>query len=344
VPRIDFSGVYAGSMLAYDIACAVRERYHGTVPMATNAQLPVLACDIGGSHISVALCRKDPLRVDQVRSAVYPSDITAEGFLLLLGELGASVSVDFGELAGVTLAVPNPFDIEAGISLIQHKLQFLFGLDLRLAVATRFGLPPSRVRFVHDAGAFLLGEMAIGAARNTGRAVGITLGTGIGTAFCRSGHLVARGPGIPPGGEIWNLRFEDGIVEDFVSARAIQRICERRTGHGCDVADLAAAAPEDEIARAIFAEFGRYLGKALRAFLTDFTPDLVVLGGGIAHAAELFLPNVLREIDETKMRVAVSSMLDRAALAGAASAWFNGGIADDSPAKLASTVAFSDLA
>lgn len=292
--------------------------------MAANGQSPILAWDIGGSHVSAALCRNNPLRIDHVRSVAYPSHLTTGGFLVLLQELGRTVSADLSDLGGAAVAVPNPFDVKAGISLMQqHRLHFLLGVDLRHAVAKRLGLDPLRVRFVHDAGAFLLGEMAIGAAQNMRRAVGITLGTGIGVAYCRDGHIVTQGAGLPPGGEIWNLRFEDGVVEDFVSARAIERNYERRSGRTSDVACLAAATSEDDPARACFADFGRHLGRAIRFFISGFSPDLIVLGGGIAHAADLFLPYALREIDGTGMRVAVSSMLDHAVLAGVASAWFH---------------------
>ena len=143
------------------------------------------------------------------------------------------------------LAVPGPFDLLAGISLMRHKLPYLYGIDLRRALAARFGLQPAQVCFLNDADAYLLGEIGAGAARGFGRAVGLTLGTGIGSAFAVKSRLVTEGPGVPQGGEIWNLPFKSGIVEDFVSARAIVGNYERRTGVKREVIDLAAAAPED---------------------------------------------------------------------------------------------------
>lgn len=310
--------------------------------MTANKQLPIVVYDIGGSHISVALCHKHPLRLDRVCSAQYPSGLTATGFFHLLYDLGAKVSADSGELGGAQLAVPNPFDTEAGISLMRHKLQFLFGLDMRRMVAESFGWHPEQVRFVHDATAFLRGEMAIGAAQGAARAVGITLGTGVGSAFCRNGRLITHDFGVPPGGEIWNLPFKGGILEDFVSSRAIQRGYQCRTGRNCDVASLNGSAREDAAARESFAEFGSYLGQALRSILPEFAPDLVVIGGGIAHAADLFLPSLQLEMKGLALKLVVSSMLDRAALAGAAAVWFNDGIDKDEPAKLASATARTD--
>lgn len=305
--------------------------------MPAPDSLPILTCDVGGSHVSVALCRNGPFRIGPACSGQFPSGLTASGFFDLLYRLGAQASAGSGELDGAALAMPNPFDAEAGISLMQHKLQFLYGLDLRVAVAEKFGWRPRQVNFVHDAAAFLLGEMAIGAAQGAAHAVGITLGTGVGSAFCRDGQLITEGFGLPPGGEIWNLPVNTGILEDFVSSGAIERSYKNRTGKQRDVASLAAVAAGDDAARAAFAEFGGHLGRALRGILASFVPDLAVLGGGISHAAELFLPSLLRELDGLRVKVVVSSLFERAALAGAAAAWFNNGIADGRPAKLAST-------
>ena len=68
---------------------------------------------------------------------------------------------------------------------MQHKLQYLYGFDLRGALAGHFGWPPTSVRFLNDAAAYLVGEIAAGAARGVSRVVGITLGTGVGSALVR---------------------------------------------------------------------------------------------------------------------------------------------------------------
>ena len=162
---------------------------------------------------------------------------------------------------GAQLAIPAPFDYETGISGMKHKLPYLYGVDLRKELAARFCWQPEQVRFIHDASAFLLGEITSGAARGAFRAAGITLGTGIGSGFSLSGRLLTHGFGIPPGGEIWNLPFNGGIVEDILSARAIQREYQRRTGVNREVTSLAAAAPGDAAARETFAEFGRFSGR-----------------------------------------------------------------------------------
>ena len=202
----------------------------------------VLTFDIGGSHISAALCWAADLRLGPVVSASHSAAQSCSAFVDLLDRLGKEAANGCSCERGAMLAVPGPFDFQAGVSRMRHKLPYLYGVDLRQALAVRFGWQPSQVCFVNDADAYLLGEIGAGAVRGFARAVGLTLGTGVGSAFAVNGRLVTEGAGVPRGGEIWNLPYQGGIVEDFVSSRAISGSYERRTGKYREVADLAAAA------------------------------------------------------------------------------------------------------
>jgi glucokinase len=299
--------------------------------MTTATDLPVLVYDVGGSHVSAALCRQNSLAPGPISRSGYPREISAETFFQTLYSLGVQASGDVSQVGGAQLAIPAPFDYETGISGMTHKLPGIYGVDLRGGVAALFGWRPEQVRFLHDSAAFLLGEIAAGAARGATRAVGITLGTGIGSSFSVSGKVITQGFGVPPGGEIWNLSCGDGILEDLLSARAIQGDYERRAGSSPEVKSLAASAQHDAGARDTLIGFGRTLGKTLKAILSDFAPDVVVVGGGISHAADLFLPTAKSELAGTTFRLEVSAMIDCAALVGAAAAWFNEGRIPDGP-------------
>ena len=48
-------------------------------------------------------------------------------------------------------AVPGPFDLQAGVSLMRHKLPYLYGIDLRQGLAEGFGFKPAHVRFLNSA-------------------------------------------------------------------------------------------------------------------------------------------------------------------------------------------------
>jgi glucokinase len=283
----------------------------------------ILVFDVGGSHVSAAVCHGGAYRLGPVVSASHSQEQTSSAFVDLLYQIGIQASANFSGIGGAELAFPGPFDFQAGVSLMVHKLPYLYGVGLRQTLAGRFSWQPERVRFLNDADAFLLGEIGGGAARGVSRSVGITLGTGIGSAFAVDGRVVTEDAGVPSGGEIWNLPFGDGTVEDFVSTRAIQRSYEKRTGATRDVAELAAAAKSDPAAKDAFNEFGQQLGLALRQTLAGFAPQVTVLGGGISRSAHLFLPAAQRELSDLKLELRVSKLKDQAPLVGAGVAWFN---------------------
>ena len=281
----------------------------------------VLVYDVGGSHISAAVFEDGTCHLSGVASAGYPSEQSTATFLNVLHSLAANAMSGVDGVSGASFAMPGPFDYDAGVSWMEHKLAYLYGFDLRRAMAEHFGWQPAQVRFMNDAAAFLAGEVANGAARGVGRVVGITLGTGVGSAFAIDGHVIREGEGVPKGGEIWNVPYQGGIVEDQISTRAIQRSFLERTGKQEEVVAIASSAQNDAVAKEVFSTFGRTLGVALRSVLNVFAPQAIVLGGGIARSAQLFLPAAQAEIgDFAELRI--SALADDAPLVGAGAAWF----------------------
>jgi glucokinase len=281
----------------------------------------LLTVDVGGSHVSAALCALDDLRVIQLTSAPLTGITSFDGFVDLLYVLGREVAGSPRRLSGAALAVPGPFDCAAGISRMTHKLEPLYGRDLRGALAARFGWAPSQLRFLNDASAFLLGEVNAGSARGAIRAAGLTLGTGIGSAFAQNGHCVTEGRGVPPGGEIWNLSYRGGTVEDLISTRALKADYAARTGKDFDVKAIAEAAAADSDARQVFENLGLNLGHVIRDVIVPFQPEVVVVGGGISRSAQLFLPIAQKQIESLGVRLVTSMLLDRAQLIGAGAFW-----------------------
>lgn len=286
----------------------------------------ILVYDIGGSHVSAALCFEGDYHLGPIASAGHPDEPSTDAFVEVLHSLGRQASGNLNVL-GAEMAMPGPFDYASGVSWMRHKLPYLYGVSLRDAVARRFGWQPAQVRFLNDAAAYLLGEIGAGAARGVHRTIGFTLGTGIGSAFAVNGRVVTEGPGVPPGGEIWNVPYQDHIVEDFLSTRAIQKGYRQRTGEEREVAAIAAGAKDDPAAAEVFVEFGRQLGFVVRSLHSPFAPDVVVLGGGIARAAHLFLPTAQLQLKGLPIELRVSVLGDHAPLVGAGVAWFA-----DSPA------------
>ena len=284
----------------------------------------VLVYDVGGSHISAALCFAHGFRLGTAVRAGLPDEQSCKAFVDVLYSLASKAAPDLSSLEGAELAMPGPFDYDKGVSFMRHKLPYLYDVPLASLFAARFGWQPGQVRFINDAAAYLLGEIGAGAARGVSRAVGIALGTGVGSAFAVNGRIVTEGPGVPSGGEIWNIPYHGGIVEDQISTRALQRSYKERTGQQREVASIAHYANGGEAtACEVFEEFGTNLGLALLHLLTEFKPDVVVMGGGISRSANLFLSDAVKALDGLNVQLRVSKLGDNAPLVGAGVAWFS---------------------
>ena len=282
----------------------------------------VLVYDVGGSHIAAAVCHKQEYRLGGVVRGDLPREQSSAAFVEVLHSLGTKAAEGV-HVEGAELAMPGPFDYDKGVAWLKHKMQYLYGVNVSEALAARFGWEASQVRFLNDAAAYLLGEVGAGAAKGAKRVVCFTLGTGVGSGFAVDGHRVTEGKGVPPGGEIWNFPYEGGIVEDQISTRALQKAYKERKGQEREVASIAhyATGGEPE-ATAVFEEFGKTLGIAIKRLLAEFSPDVVVLGGGISRSANLFLDAVKAELKDTRIEVRIAKLGDNAPLAGAGVAWF----------------------
>jgi glucokinase len=274
--------------------------------------------DIGGTHVTSA-------RVDLASSSVEPDsrcrialapDETREE--LLGGILRAAASAASPEISRWGVAAAGPFDYESGVCWIRGvgKLEALYGVDLRLELVAHLGLAdPGLVRFLNDADAFLLGEWWAGAARGHERAVGLTLGTGLGSAFLADGRIVLSGPGVFPGGDAHVVEFRGLPVEETISRRGL--LASYGPDGPIDVKEIADRARSGEPrARRTFDELATALGEFLSPWLGDFAPTRVVVGGSIARAWDLFgstLEGALAPVSVT-----AAANIDDAPLLGAA--------------------------
>jgi glucokinase len=281
----------------------------------------VLVFDVGGSHIAASMSGLQKFTVATPQSAAVSKNGSLPEFLEIVATLAKRIPGATKAPMGVSIAMPNPFDYVRGISYMRHKFEYLYGIELRSKLAQVLGCAPEKIGFLNDAAAFLMGEVHQGAGRGVNRVVGITLGTGVGSAFASGREIVTEGDGVPTGGEIWNLSYKDGIVEKFVSTLAIQEHYKLRTGISEEVQDIANQSETNQEARQTFGQFGQELGKVLCATCVGFKPERIILGGGISRSAALFLPSAESELARHGLKVCVSQLGERAALVGAAVHW-----------------------
>lgn len=282
----------------------------------------VIGIDVGGSHITAGIVDLEARKLQEKRLMRCPVDSKGEEEMILEQWCEAIVPLvpELGlESLRLGIAMPGPFDYDAGISFIgstQDKYEALYGKNIKELLASKLGIKTSQIRFKNDAACFLQGELFAGSAQGFKRAIGMTLGTGAGTAFFHGteAHDAAR----------WGDSFKEGIAEQYFSSRWFLQKYHELTGKEIiGVRDLAEL--EDlPLKTAIFTEFGQNLGLFLSRFASEEEAEVVVLGGSITHSSDLFMAEVKSQVARECENVSIRKSLlgEQAALIGAASCWY----------------------
>ncbi|MFJ1709149.1 ROK family protein [Kitasatospora sp. NPDC088346] len=292
-----------------------------------NARIaPVL--EIGGTHVSAAFVDLDTRRLTAgslTRRSLRPEG-TAQDILGTIVRCARSLHA----LPGVRWAVatPGPFDYASGVALFQDvgKFEALHGVDVRRTLTGALPAPDS-ICFLNDADAFLLGEWWAGAARGHDRAVGITLGTGVGSAFLADGAIVDGAPDVPPEGCVNLLTYDGKPLEETVSRRAIRAAyaAARPADPPVDVREIADRARVGDLAaKQVLADALRALGICLAPWLHRFDASVLVVGGSMAASWDLLAEPFYDGLDTlhprvlARLAVTPARLPDAAPLIGAA--------------------------
>ncbi|MCE7053577.1 ROK family protein [Algoriphagus sp. AGSA1] len=277
--------------------------------------MDLIGVDIGGSHISAA-------RITFV-GQVASFDCFEEADVDTFGDRESIVSAwteVIRKAAGkstdykVGIAIPGPYDYENGISLIknQGKMASLYQLSVKNLLAESLGLPSSHLTFTNDAEAFLIGESYAGAGKGFQNSVGITLGTGLGSAI--KVHEVVKDA------KLWTAPFREGIAEDYLGTAWFKKYALEQFGVGIlGAKDLLSSDFDSEVSIKIFETFGRALGEFLFPYLVRLHSEGVVLGGKISLAGAYYLPTTRAYLQTMgyPVPINISVLGERAALIGA---------------------------
>jgi glucokinase len=259
----------------------------------------VIALDVGGTSVKSVLVA--PGGHVSGKPSITPIDSSGEADRILntfaqiiRAHLRES---DTSHLLGVALGFPGPFDYDAGICLIEgvEKYGAIYGVDMRQALRARLDLGNLPILFRNDAEAAVVGEARYGAGQDYRRLIGVTLGTGCGSAFLVDGVPVTSGPGVPPNGWLYPVLFRGLRADDNFSRRGLEARLRSAGVTERNVKDAAATARAGDVgARQVFEAFGSDLGTFLNSFAVAFAAEAVLVLGRIAGAMDLFGPH-LRE-------------------------------------------------
>ena len=282
----------------------------------------MLALDVGGSSIKSALVETGPRIVDGVSVNPIESKGSAAEILNTLARIITNHLQQFRDVTEIAFAFPGPFDYESGICLIrnQEKYDSLYGLDISANLKEILEMPNLEIRYRNDAEAAILGEALYGVGMPYSRLIGLTLGTGLGSAFVADGKLVTDGANVPNRGWLYSLPFGARRADDVFSTRGL---LARLREHGIHAIDITSAVhnPEKD-PRALtqaFAAFGSDLGMFLKPFVSDFDAEAVLITGGIAETWDRFTLSLTRSLSVPVLK---GKLGRRAALFGAAALYF----------------------
>jgi glucokinase len=286
-----------------------------------SASARVGAIEIGGTHVTTATVSVAGRAVDP--GTVERTELAPDGARTALVEtiVGAARRLARPDITRWGVATPGPFDYARGVSLIRGvaKLDALFGVDLRAELSSALTTRPQDVSFTNDADAFLIGEWWAGAARGHHTAMGVTLGTGLGSAFLESGRIVDAAPHVvPPEGRLDLIPFRGAPVEETLSRRGLRAAYADDSADVVEIANRARAG--ERRASDVLRGFGSALGEFLAPWVERFAPTCVVLGGSIARSWDIWSDD-FRAACSPHMDLTwygVAEHLDEAPLLGAA--------------------------
>jgi glucokinase len=281
----------------------------------------VIGIDIGGSHITAGLVdlkiRKlvnNSLIRRHVNSKASAVEIL-DAWVDMIEQLFSAFPLTQKKIG---IAMPGPFDYEEGICLIKgvDKFESLFNLNIKKLLAEKLQILNANILMMNDASCFLKGEVFGGAVINCDNVIGITLGTGLGSARFHSGQTFE--------GDLYSSPFKDGIAEDYLSNRWFLKRYNETTGHTIkNVKELCEKISEEPGIKKLFEEFGGNLGKVLYTFVQKHSCETIVIGGNIANAWELFFYETKKILNMLPKNIEIkkAQLGEEGALIGAASLW-----------------------
>jgi glucokinase len=274
-----------------------------------------LTIDLGGSHVSGALVndagilaqRTIPATAECFRDVLSPLEA-------MIGSLFSSTGISPESCTGIAFGFPGAVDCRTSRVLATNaKFEDAIHFDFQEWAREKFGC---RLVLENDARLALIGEHRHGAAQGFHDAVMVLLGTGIGTAVLfggkplrgernqagsLGGHLPVRLDGRPcTCGSI-------GCAEAEASTWALSAICLEWSGFPQSLlatetvidfrALFAATERGDRVAKEVFEHCMHVWATLMVALTHAYSPQVIVLGGGVLARAKDILPSLQAHLD-----------------------------------------------
>jgi glucokinase len=222
-------------------------------------------------------------------------------------------------VAAVGIGVPSVVDVTEGIVYDVQYIPSWVEVPLKQILQSRYHMP---VFVNNDANCFALGEHYFGNGKDVATMIGLTLGTGLGGGVIINNKLFA---GSNCGaGEFGMLPYKEHVLDYYCGGTLF------KNEYGLDGLQVFEDAKKgDPHARGLYAELGRNIGYAVKMVMYTYDPQLIVLGGSVSLAFDLFRETMWEEIrtfayvkSAERIRIELSR-LENSGILGAAALYFD---------------------
>lgn len=262
--------------------------------------MKALALDIGGTKIAAAVVDSQ-FRLQDVRKVESHIDRGPDFVLDQIEKLYLESVAKYADLTGIGISSAGPLDLVKGewdsptnfltngkawgrvpvVQPLQQRLKTFVGLD-------------------NDAACAVLGYVSQSRIQSSSAAV-ITLGTGVGIGVWLNGQLVrGRGVSHPEVSHIpLNIFASDapcecgrkGCIESYLSSLHFSARVSREQERPLTTEQIVAAAQKGEQwALSSFESYASALAQTCGILETLYQPEWIVIAGGLAQVADLYLP------------------------------------------------------
>ncbi|MDA1348686.1 MAG: ROK family protein [Chloroflexi bacterium] len=244
----------------------------------------VLACDVGGTNLRAALVRADGEVLDKRSRPTPPDD--PQALTLMMREVLATGA----EVSAAVVGMPGPVDYLKGEVLDLPNLPRWKGHVTAARMSDEVGLP---VLLANDADLATLGEHRFGAGKGFRDMVYITSSTGVGAGVILGNRLVHGA---------WSLAEIGHTIIDRATLETVERLgsgtaLRRLSGEEASFVASRAESGDQDAARQ-FAAVAEDFAIGVFNMVHCFSPEVVVVGGGMSQAGDLLLGPVRKLLSE----------------------------------------------
>jgi glucokinase len=293
-----------------------------------------IGVDLGGTNIRVARIDQHGQILDHVEE-LTKAKAGAETVLNQIQSLVESIRASSGaiEIRGVGVSAPGPLDTKTGAALNIPTLAGFDNYPLLSALTKRLQAP---VILENDGIAAAIGEWRFGAGMGLDNILYVTVSTGIGGGVILDNRVLRGRQGMAghighmmmvPDGALCNCG-NHGCFEAYGAGPAFAARAKLRASHSHNTilgkhntiidspAVFAAAKLGDELALSLLQDEAGILGSGFASLAHLFSPDVIIMGGGLSHEFETLYPTMHERFQNNLMPAFKTTKIVKAQLGG----------------------------